>query len=153
RAEARLRDALKYLHPEKDEDWLHRAIEIKSLSWPEEIKYRVFDDWSRKTTDDNYDDRENRERWNSLKPHHAPPASSGDAELDAEIKRLATLPPALYERERIVIANRFEVRAPVLDKLVKAAREHGGNDDQRQGHAIRLSEPAPWAKPVDGAEL
>jgi hypothetical protein len=83
---------------------------------------------------------------------HDGTATSGDAELDIEIRRLSGLAPALYERERRSIADRFEMRIPVLDKLVDAAR--GECDaETRQGHALRLTEPEPWPDAVDGGEL
>ena len=76
---------------------------------------------------------------------------SGDAELDAEIRRLSGLAPALYEHERKAIADKFAIRTAVLDKLVTAARDSGA--DGRQGHALQLIEIEPWADAVDGGEL
>jgi putative DNA primase/helicase len=80
-----------------------------------------------------------------------PASQSGDAELDVEIRRLAGLPPALYEHERKVIAEKFDIRTTVLDKLVDSVRDNGA--DERQGHALQLTEVEPWPEPVDGDEL
>jgi putative DNA primase/helicase len=75
--------------------------------------------------------------------------SSGD--LDAALERLAALSPVQYEHERKGAAKRLHVRAPILDRLVKAKRPT--TDDGKQGHAISFSEPEPWPEPVDGPEL
>src|SRR5262249_34227693 len=69
-------------------------------------------------------------------PDELPP-SSGNAELDAEIRRLVGVPPAVYERERKAICQRFSLRTFVLDKLVAAARG-GFGDEHRQGQALDL---------------
>ena len=76
---------------------------------------------------------------------------SGDAELDVEIRRLAGLAPALYEHERKVVADKFDIRTTVLDKLVDGVRDNGA--DERQGHALQLTEIEPWPDTVDGGEL
>jgi hypothetical protein len=81
----------------------------------------------------------------------SPRIASGDAALDAEIARLAKLPPFIYEQERRTVAAHFEVRAQILDRLVKAA-QHGG-EDQRQGQALDLPNPQPWPDVVDGGAL
>jgi hypothetical protein len=85
--------------------------------------------------------------------HSQPMPSSGDAELDAEIERLAGLAPILYERERKTIAEKFGMRTGVLDRLVNAARESGFVGAETQGQAIRLIEPEPWHEAVDGEQL
>ena len=69
---------------------------------------------------------------------------------DAEIIRLANLPSLAYERERKGAAERLNVRASILDRLVAAEREELGGDN-KQGHAVRLPEAEPWSEPVDGA--
>jgi len=79
-------------------------------------------------------------------------ASSGDAELDAEIARLAGLAPILYERERQAVAERFAMRVSVLDKLVRAER-NSGVAYEMQGQALKLFEPTPCRDSVDGATL
>jgi hypothetical protein len=81
-----------------------------------------------------------------------PPASSGDAELDAEIKRLLGLPPALYERGRKDASVRFSIRTSVIDKLVAAAR-CGDNKEGLQGKSLKLFEPEAWPEAVNGVEL
>jgi putative DNA primase/helicase len=69
---------------------------------------------------------------------------------DAEISRLAKLSKLEYEQERIEAAKRLGVRAPILDRLVAAAREP---DDGKQGRALSLPEPQPWNEPVNGTKL
>jgi len=71
---------------------------------------------------------------------------------DSEISRLAKLSLIEYERTRKDAAERLNVRAPILDRLVEGQREKLGNDS-KQGHALRLPEPEPWPDPVNGAEL
>src|SRR5204863_5675898 len=77
-----------------------------------------------------------------------PAVTSGDAELDAEIERLISLPPALFERGRKAAAERFSIRTSVIDKLVAAAR-CGDNRDDLQGTSLKLFEPEAWPEPVD----
>ena len=69
---------------------------------------------------------------------------------DSELERLAKLSPLDYERERKDAAERLNVRASILDKLVEAKRS---GDDDKQGHAINFPEPEPWPEPVDGVAL
>ena len=75
--------------------------------------------------------------------------SSGD--LDAELERLAALSPVQYEHERKGAAKRLNVRAPILDRLVKA--KHPTTDDGKQGRALSLPEPTPWPEHVEAVEL
>jgi hypothetical protein len=86
---------------------------------------------------------------NSDRPQ--PRTTSGDAALDAEIARLAKLPPFIYEQERKTVAAHFEVRTHILDRLVNAA-QHGG-EDHRQGQTLDLPNPQPWPDVVDGDAL
>jgi putative DNA primase/helicase len=81
--------------------------------------------------------------------------SAGTDDTDAEIERLAKLSTVQYERERKQAAERLNVRASILDRLVQAERERLGlvEDDGRQGRSISLPEPEPWPTPVDGAAL
>ena len=74
-----------------------------------------------------------------------------ETEFNREIRRLAALTTAAYERERIPAAKRLGVRAAGLDKLVAAERK----DDCKvgQGKPLELPEPEPWPGPVDGAAL
>ncbi|HZR62653.1 MAG TPA: DUF3631 domain-containing protein, partial [Xanthobacteraceae bacterium] len=74
------------------------------------------------------------------------------ADDDDEIRRLAKLSVIEYERERKSAAERLNVRAAILDRLVGAERDKL-NDDGKQGHALTLPEPEPWPESVNGAEL
>jgi putative DNA primase/helicase len=71
---------------------------------------------------------------------------------DDEIRRLAKLSLLEYERERKDAAERLNMRASILDRLVAAERDKF-KDDDKQGHSVNLPEPEPWPEPVDGAEL
>jgi putative DNA primase/helicase len=79
-------------------------------------------------------------------------SNNGD---DAEIDRLAKLEAFEYERARKAAAEKLNVRASILDRLVNIRRDELGlnGDDKRQGHAISFPEPEPWPDPVDGAAL
>ena len=73
---------------------------------------------------------------------------------DAEITRLAKLTAVEYEQQRKAAAEKLNVRASILDRLVRDERTRLNPDDSgRQGHAITFHEPEPWAQPVDGALL
>jgi len=76
---------------------------------------------------------------------------AGDS-TDLEIARLAKLRLADYERERRAAAEKLGVRAPILDKLVSAARPPD-ESVPGQGRKLELAEPEPWPAPVDGAAL
>jgi Protein of unknown function (DUF3631)/Bifunctional DNA primase/polymerase, N-terminal/Primase C terminal 2 (PriCT-2) len=67
---------------------------------------------------------------------------------DAELARLATLPPLGYDRERKGAAKRLGCRESILDRLVAALR--GGADDGKQGRPLVLPPTEPWPEPVDG---
>jgi hypothetical protein len=69
KGEARIRDALRFLSSDKEEDWFHRAAEIESLKWGEK-GYAILDDWSKTTRGDNYSPHQNRQRWDALKADH-----------------------------------------------------------------------------------
>jgi hypothetical protein len=73
----------------------------------------------------------------------------------AEVARLAELPLLKYAAgERLAAAKRFAVPANMLDKLVEAERKKaGGDDDGKQGRAVKLPEPEPSPEPVDGEAL
>jgi hypothetical protein len=78
-----------------------------------------------------------------------------DAELesaDDEISRLAKLATLDYERQRKEAAERLDVRASVLDRLV-AARSAKSRDEGKQGRALSLPEPEPWPRSVNGPDL
>ena len=89
---------------------------------------------------------------------------SGDVNLDAvaeteiveldptaEIERLAVLDLVAYETERKKMIDTLGIRASVLDKLVKAARQENSIDGD--GDDLGLFEPEPWTHTVDGAAL
>jgi Protein of unknown function (DUF3631) len=90
----------------------------------------------------------------STKPPQAEPSGNSDG-TDAEIERLAKLSVVEYENQRRAAAEKLNVRASILDKLVAAEREKLGlvEDDARQGRSISLPEPEPWPTPIDGAAL
>jgi hypothetical protein len=76
--------------------------------------------------------------------------ATADGELKAEIVRLAGLAPVQYERQRKEAADKLGMRVAVIDRLVKAERGYWEDDDDRQGHALKLVEPEPWPDAVDG---
>jgi putative DNA primase/helicase len=69
-----------------------------------------------------------------------------------EISRLAGLGELEYEGERKKVAKLLNFRAPALDHLVTAERDHV-DDGNRQGRALSLPEPEPWPEPVNGADV
>jgi hypothetical protein len=93
----------------------------------------------------------------------AEPSASGEASVgeapsqddEAELERLARMSAWDYERTRAEASKRLGVRAAMLDKLVAAKRTELDldADDGRQGHAVSLPEPEPWAEPVDGGTM
>src|SRR5215813_13864577 len=72
---------------------------------------------------------------------------------DAEIKRLAALPRLQYEQERKGAAEKLEVRASFLDKLVEAEKHSRDASDGKPGRKVEFPAPEPWPEKVDGAEL
>ena len=84
------------------------------------------------------------------------PATGPNAEIesaaDAEICRLARLTALEYERARKGAAERLDIRASILDRLVAAERAKFG-DDGKQGRTLNLRTPDPWPLPVNGADL
>ena len=74
-----------------------------------------------------------------------------DVEIDAEIERLSKLSSVAYERERGAAAKRLDLRAHVLDRLVKGRRQPEAVNGQ--GQPLDLPTPEPWPDPVDGAAL
>src|SRR5262249_23479545 len=71
---------------------------------------------------------------------------------EIEIRRLAGLPRLEYERKRKEAAERLNIRASVLDKLVEAERSDNA-DPELKGRAISFPDHKPWGEPVDGAAL
>jgi hypothetical protein len=89
------------------------------------------------------------------KEETSPASGGGTDDTDAELERLAKLSTVQYEHERKQAAERLNVRASILDRLVQAERERLGlvEVEGRQGRSISLPEPEPWPTPVDGAAL
>jgi len=82
---------------------------------------------------------------------HSPEARP-DAEASVEIGQLARLAPLEYERHRKEAAERLDVRAYILDRLVAAERGKFG-DHGKQGRALSLPEAQPWPQSINGADL
>jgi putative DNA primase/helicase len=80
------------------------------------------------------------------------PAAPADGEGAAEIDRLAKLAPFEYERQRKAAAERLDVRASILDRLVAAERFRFVSDN-KQGRALSLPEAQPWPQSVKGTDL
>ena len=76
-------------------------------------------------------------------------AENGSDDVDAEIKRLAGLPPVQYEQQRKAAAEKLGVRTSMLDKLVKAERP---SEADGQGRSVEIVDEQPWPDQVDGAE-
>lgn len=73
--------------------------------------------------------------------------------LEKEVERLARLPILDYEQCRKEVADRFDVRASVLDSEVANARRDDDGNTERQGQPLGLDDPEPWPDPVDGDAL
>jgi hypothetical protein len=82
-------------------------------------------------------------------------ARQSGTDTDAEIARLAKLSAVQYEHERKAAAERINVRASILDRLVQAERDKLGLNEEngKQGHAISFPELEQWPEPVAGPEL
>jgi putative DNA primase/helicase len=78
--------------------------------------------------------------------------AEGVLNVDAELRRLADLPPLDYDRERGPAARRLGCRTPTLDREV-AKRRGDPVDVPSQGRSLDLRKPDPWPVPVDGAAL
>ncbi|TPE53223.1 DUF3631 domain-containing protein [Amaricoccus solimangrovi] len=70
-------------------------------------------------------------------------------QCEARVAELAKMKPIDYERRRKAEAEALAIRAPVLDKLVEAARPKKGAEDV----ADPFEDVEPAASPVDGAAL
>ena len=79
-------------------------------------------------------------------------ARLSDADAEAEITRLSTLPPLAYAKQKKSSADHIGISLSALDKLVKAEQQKD-KTDTGQGRKIELHEPEPWSQPVDGAVL
>jgi hypothetical protein len=77
---------------------------------------------------------------------------------DAEIEKLARMPPLEYERSRKDAGKRLGIsRLSLLDALVKAKRVYlkldADDGKQGQGQPIEFPEPEPWPDEVKGTDL
>jgi putative DNA primase/helicase len=71
----------------------------------------------------------------------------------AEIKRLASLSPLEYERERKAAAEKLGIeRLAILDNLIRHERRDASGT-KGQGKAIDLPPVEPWPESANGAEL
>ncbi len=75
-------------------------------------------------------------------------AAAKDQVTEAEIARLAALPVIRYEQARTVAAAGLEIRASVLDRLVKSARMEIAALEYSHDEVVQQIEP--WDHPVDG---
>jgi hypothetical protein len=108
-------------------------------------------EWLEKTFGGNGHDTESQEP----PPPEPEPQAESATDADVEITRLAKLSALQYEQERKDAAEKLNVRASILDRLVAAERTRLGLDgaDDKQGHAIEFPEPESWPELVDGAAL
>src|SRR5947207_4360065 len=82
--------------------------------------------------------------------------SAEDARPDdeAELARLAALPPLEYERQRTDAAARLGIsRVSILDRLVAAVRGDGARETGGRGRPLDLADLEPWPAPVGGSAL
>jgi Protein of unknown function (DUF3631) len=77
---------------------------------------------------------------------------STDSALEVEIKRLASLSEAAYERERKAAAKTLDIRASVLDRLVAAEKDEE-EPEPGSGRKLELPSPEPWPEAIDGPAL
>ncbi len=123
--ENRLRSALAFISATERDVWLHVGMALHWTKWGEPA-FRIWDDWSR-TVPEQYDEADQHKTWESFKrpyngqritlatifhiasqygwsdetrPINNPSAQTDPQSDDAEISRLAKLPPLAYERER-----------------------------------------------------
>ncbi|HTU56216.1 MAG TPA: DUF3631 domain-containing protein [Acetobacteraceae bacterium] len=85
------------------------------------------------------------------KPNGEAPAD--DVDIDAVVSDLAHLSLADYERMRRTTAERLNLRASILDRLVQAERDIDNGDSKGQGRPVDLPPPTPWPDAVNGAVL
>ena len=89
-------------------------------------------------------------------PPEPPPQEEPATDADIEITRLAKLSLLEYDQQRKAAAEKLDVRASILDRLVAAERARlglAGGDDGLQGSAVTFEEIEPWPEPVNGAQL
>ncbi|MGI8570392.1 MAG: hypothetical protein ACR2KT_15745, partial [Methylocella sp.] len=85
-------------------------------------------------------------------PHDSTEAGSETRDTDREIARLAKLRVVEYEKQRKEAVAKLGIRAPILDKLVAAARP-AEESAPGSGRPLKLDSPDPWPEPVNGAAL
>ena len=73
--------------------------------------------------------------------------------VEAEIKRLASLRPLDYQRERRVAAKKLGIGVVALDAAVKRARGAHTEPVAGQGRPIELVQIVPWPEDVSGSAL
>lgn len=88
-------------------------------------------------------------------PPEPPPQPEPASEIEIEITRLAKLTALEYEQQRKAAAEKLDIRASILDRLVRDERARLGLDaeDGKQGRSIAFPDPEPWQDEVDGAAL
>ena len=92
------------------------------------------------------------EKWHTPRLVEVPLGDPQDGlEFNTEVDRLAALDVPRYERERKQAAKFLQIRAPVLDSLVMAARQ--SSDDGKQGRVLSFPELKPWPKQINGSDL
>ncbi len=87
--------------------------------------------------------------WNDLP--NVPDRPTADAQ--AEVKRLAALPPAKYEIERKAVAQRLGWRVSALDAEVRKNRPRDTGDDANGDTETVIETVEPWPYPVHGASM
>jgi putative DNA primase/helicase len=75
-----------------------------------------------------------------------------EAEITAEIDRLAKLSRVQYDHTRKDAAEKLGIGVATLDLEVKAARQKNG-DTKGQGRPLELPEIKPWRGAINGSEL
>jgi putative DNA primase/helicase len=99
------------------------------------------------------------ERWLRENEGSEAPVGEGptedDMDLGVVIARLAGLSLFEYEKLRKPVAEKMDIRASVLDKLVDAKRAELGleSDTDKQGKPIEFPEIEPWPEAINGAAL
>jgi hypothetical protein len=78
-------------------------------------------------------------------------AALSEAEIDAEIVKLAALPIGVYESSRVAASKRLRMRASILDSLVSAKRTKPKKDEEI--NFLPHWNVEPWQDPVDGGAL
>ena len=85
--------------------------------------------------------------WLDAAQHAAPSAD------DAEVARLAMLPPIDYGKARKAAADKWGVPVGFVDAAVKCRQKERAAKDDGHGHVIEFEDLAPAYEPVDGEDL